>query len=304
VGPHGAHGRQDALTLDALTLPEPAALDAPAREPVVVGVDGSALSLSAVRLAAREAARHRRALRIVHSFNWEADQAELPAVDLRHPAEHVVERAIAVGAEAAPDVPISGAIIEGPAVTTLLRESGDAALLAIGDGGLAGCTCVPVDATAVQIAARAGCSVLVVRENPQPPGPVLVGVDGSTTCRAALELAFDTAARREAELVVVQAWDPVEPPAGGEAGITARLTATLEPMRREYPTVPVASRVLAGDPKDVLVHESRTAELVVASARGDQPWRGMLGAVSQALLYHSPAPVIIVRGAHELYIQE
>jgi nucleotide-binding universal stress UspA family protein len=304
VGQHGAHGRQDALTLDALTLPEPAALDAPAREPVVVGVDGSPLSLSAVRLAAREAAKHGRALRIVHSFNWEPEPGVMPTVELRQPAEHMIERAIAVGAEAAPEVPISGAIVEGPAVTTLLRESGDAVLLAIGDGCLAERTCVPLDATALQIAARAGCSVLVARENPPPPGPVLVGVDGSETCQAALELAFDAAARRAAELIVVWAWDPVEPPASGEAGITARLTAALEPMRHKYPMVPVVPRVLAGDPKDVLVQQSRTAELVVASARGEQPWRGMLGAVSQALLYHSPVPVIIVRGAHEVYVQE
>ena len=38
--------------------------------PVVVGVDGSASALDAVRLAAREAARRERELRIVHAFIW------------------------------------------------------------------------------------------------------------------------------------------------------------------------------------------------------------------------------------------
>ncbi|MFD0820523.1 universal stress protein, partial [Micromonospora zhanjiangensis] len=249
-------------------------------------------------------ARHRRALRIVHCFNWEPDPRVDPTTDLRQPAEEVIAQAVATGSEEAPQVPVAGAIVEGPALTTLLRESGDAALLAIGDGGLPERVCVPLDATALQIAARAGCSVLVAREHTRPTGQILVGVDGSETCQAALELAFETAAWRDAELVVVQAWDPDARPPGGEAHLAARFDAALEPMRRRYPTVRVTPRVLPGEPKDVLVEQSRTAELAVASARGEQPWRGMLGAVSQALLYHSPAPVLIVRGPHEVYVQE
>ncbi|MEV1147848.1 universal stress protein, partial [Micromonospora sp. NPDC049799] len=38
--------------------------------PVVVGVDGSAAALDAVRVAAREAAYRQRPLRVVHAFIW------------------------------------------------------------------------------------------------------------------------------------------------------------------------------------------------------------------------------------------
>jgi nucleotide-binding universal stress UspA family protein len=279
------------------------ALRGPVDAPVVVGVDGSELALAAVRLAAREAAALRRTLRIVHVFNWSPDPARPPAGERRVPARRVTARATAAAAEAAPGVSVTCGLVEGPPVTTLLRESGAAVLLAIGDGGLGRCACVPLDATALQITARAGCTVLVARPTAAPTGPVLVGVDGSSGARLALDFAFDTAARRGADLLAVRAWDPVESPAGTEAGVTLQLAAALEPYQRAYPSVRANARVVTGDPKTVLMERSRSAQLVVTSARGEQPWRGMLGAVSQALLYHSPAPTAVVRHAHGLYVQ-
>lgn len=59
----------------------------------------------------------------------------------------------------------------------------------------------------------------------------------------------------------------------------------------------------SGDSKQILIDESRSAEVVVVSMRGEQPSRSMLGALSQALLYHSPTPVVIVRTPHGLYVQ-
>ena len=100
-------------------------------------------------------------------------------------------------------------------------------------------------------------------------------------------------------MIAVRAWDSVLAPEGTEAGVAELLaTAVLRGQRRRPGTdVEVEARVRIGDPKLVLVEESAGAELVVASARGDEPWRGMLGAVSQALLFHCAAPVVIVRGA-------
>ena len=83
---------------------------------------------------------------------------------------------------------------------------------------------------------------------------------------------------------------------GVRATVADALTDTITGYRRRYPAVAVEYRRIAGEPQDVLIELSRSAELVVVGARGDEPWRGMLGEVSQSLLYHSPAPVLVVRG--------
>jgi nucleotide-binding universal stress UspA family protein len=309
----------------------------PASAPVVVGVDDSRLGLAAVRLAAREAALHSSPLRIVHSFNWTPEPGVFPETELRDPAERVIANAIAAARETEPGIEISSALIEGPALTTLLRESGSAALTVIGDGGLVNYDGVPAETLAVQIAARAGSTVLVARENPPPPGPILVGVDNSPSSDPTLEFAFDAAARRGVELIIARVLDPLErpdpPKVAAETAATAttttepaveteteteaevveadavaaageQLAEAVAPWQQKYPAVQVSQRVCTGDPKTALIEESRRARLAVVSARGDQPWRGMLGAVSQALLYHSPAPVAVVRSSHGLYIQE
>lgn len=283
-----------------------AAVSAPPEALVVVGVDDSRLSMTAVRLAAREAALHSRPLRLVHAFNWVADPSEPMPGEPRRPAEELLVRAVAVASEAEPGVETSAALIEGPVITTLLRESGSAALLVIGDGGLAVNPDVPADsgATAVQVTARAGCSVLVVREKVRSTGPVLVGVDGSASSLSALDFAFDTAARHATDLLVIQVWDPDEVTGGPPPEAANQLAEVVAPWHRKYPSVRVDQQTRAGDPESALVQETRRARFVVVSARGDEPWRGMLGSVSQAMLYHSAAPVVVVRSSRGLYIQE
>ncbi|MFK3980707.1 universal stress protein [Micromonospora sp. NPDC050397] len=271
--------------------------------PVVVGVDDSTQSLTAARLAAKEAAAHHRPLRIVHAFNWLADPSSPLEGELRDPAERLLNRAARAATEAEPNVRLSCALIEGPALTTLLRESGSAALLVMGDGGLAGQTAVPIEALSVQIAARAGCSVLVVREQSPPAGPVLVGIDCGAGTPTALTFAFDAAAWRPAELVVLRVWEADDPSEEPDPSVAEELAEAVAPWQERCPEVRVTQRVRAGDSKQILLDESREAGVVVVSMRGEQPSRSMLGALSQTLLYHSPAPVVIVRTPHELYVQ-
>ena len=279
-------------------------MSAPTSAPVVVGVDDSRLGLSAVRLAAREAAMHDRPLRIVHSFNWTAEPELPPETELRGPTERLIAEAVETASRTEPTIEISSALIEGPALTTLLRESGSAALTVLGDGNLSEWEYVPPESLAVQLAARAGSTVLVAREIARPTGPVLVGVDGSLGSQAALDFAFDAATRRKADLIALWVWDPVDRPEGAQPETEEALAEALAPWQQKYPSVRVVQRVLSGEPTEVMVEQSREVELSVVSARGEQPWRGMLGAVSQSMLYHSPAPVVIVRSNHELYIQE
>lgn len=264
---------------------------APTDAAVLVGL-GTERNLPVVRLAAQEAAAHGRPLCLLHAFDWAA-ALEAPSVaGPRADAEELISQATQAANEVEPALPVSGEILEGALVPTLVRRSESAFLLAVGDGGMAASgECVAVDAPAVQLAARAGCPVLVVRRDPPPQGPVLVGVDGSDSSQAALEWAFECAAGREARLLAVRVVEPEDgdEDAGPLVGMVAR-------SAQRFPSVATECHTIRGDPGTVLVEQSRSAQVVLVASRGDEPWRGMLGAVSQALLYHSPAPLIVVRG--------
>ncbi|MBQ1073553.1 universal stress protein [Micromonospora sp. C31] len=266
---------------------------APTDAAVLVGL-GTERNLSLVRLAAQEAATHGRPLCLLHAFDW-AGALEAPSVaGSREHAEELIARATEIANEVEPSLPVSGEIVEGALVATLVRRSESAFLLAVGDGGMARSDeCVSVDAPAVQLAARAGCPVLVARREPPPQGPVLVGVDGSDSSQAALEWAFGCAAGRAARLLVVRV---VEPEAEADAEDPERLAGMVARSAHRFPSVAAECHTIRGDPGAVLVEQSRSAQVVLVAARGDEPWRGMLGAVSQTLLYHSPAPLIVVRG--------
>ncbi|GGM35548.1 universal stress protein [Micromonospora sonchi] len=259
--------------------------------PLLVGV-GPEDAPAVVRLAARMAAGYGRGLHLLHSFNWAAMQA--PAVSgSRADAEELIAQATAAARESEPGVPVTTEIAEGSAVANLVRRSGSAFLLAIGDGGMAHCErCIPADSPAVQVAARADCPVLITRRKPPPRGPVLVGLDGSTSSEIALTWAFAYAARLGARLLAV--WVVAGDGKVEEAG--DRLRHLVARCGAGHPDVAVECHAVRGDPGGVLVDQSRSAQLAMVAARGDEPWRGMLGAVSQSLLYHAPAPVIVVRG--------
>jgi nucleotide-binding universal stress UspA family protein len=278
--------------------------------PVVAALGSPEAALQVARAAAREAADHGRALVLLHSLIWSTTPGRPPVAGPRDEAENLLERAAAVAAEVAPALPVSGEIVEGAPLAALVRRSESAFLVAVGDGGMSHCAgCVPSDAPAVQLAARAGCPVLVVRHEPAPQGPVLVGVDGSPSSWTALGFAFGCADRRSARLLALRV---TEPPRGGPPGGSAAtgsvggpetdddahaaLAEAVARCGRRHPSVAAECHVVVGDPGGVLVDQSRSAQLAIVGARGDEPLRGMLGPVSQTLVYHSPAPVIVVRG--------
>ncbi|MFI6819657.1 universal stress protein [Micromonospora sp. NPDC050187] len=274
-------------------------MSAAADAPVVVGVSGSEESLPVVRLAAREAAEHGRRLCVLHAFNWEAALAAPSLAGARAEAERGLTRAVEVAGRVAPDLPVDAHVVEGAAVAALLRQSESAFLVVVGDGGMAARDCVSPEAAAVQVASRAGCPTLVARLDPPPEGPVLVGLDGSPTSRFALDFAFDCATRHDGRLRAVRVVEPDD-----DAERAGRDVGDLLAERGErHRTVTVEREVVLGDPGQVLIDQSRSARLVVVGTRGDQPWRGLLGAVSQSLLYHAPAPVVFIRGVTDVPLE-
>ncbi|MCW3843088.1 universal stress protein [Micromonospora yasonensis] len=282
---------------------------------VVVGVDGSEPALRAVRLAAAEATRRHRPLRVVHGFIWPllrvpvtAPAGGPPGSGLRHQAEELVAAAVAEAKAAVPGLPVSGEIIDGEASAALLGEAPTAAMIVVGDRGLGGFAALVVGSVAIQVAAYADCPVLVARGADRTTGPVVVGVDGSALSRAAVEFAAGEAAIRATRLHGVHAYthpassgpgdmQPLVYEEGQLRGEEDRILAeSLTGLDERWPEVPVTREVVHGRPVPVLTEASRTAQLVVVGAQGRSELTGLLlGSVSQGVLHHADCPVAVVR---------
>ncbi|MFI7491003.1 universal stress protein [Micromonospora echinaurantiaca] len=282
---------------------------------VVVGVDGSQSALRAVRLAAAEADRRNRPLRVVHGFIWPLLHVPLrapaggpPGSGLREQAERLVAEAVAEAEAAVPGLRISGEIIDGEAAAVLLGESPAAAMVVLGDRGLGGFSALLVGSVAVQVASYADCPVLVARGTDRADGPIVVGVDGSEMSRLAAEFAVEEASVRGAEVLALHAYrHPVSTGPGDmqplvyddselrteEERLVAEVTAGLADR---WPDVPITRRTVRGRPAPVLTDASRQAQLVVVGRQGRGEFTGLLlGSVSQAVLHHADCPVAVVR---------
>lgn len=282
---------------------------------VVVGVDGSEPSRRAVRLAAQEAARRQRPLRVVHGFIWpllrvpvSAPAGAPPGGGLRHQAEELVAAAVAEAEAAAPGLRVSGEIIDGEAAAVLLGESPAATMIVLGDRGLGGFASLVVGSVAIQVASYADCPVLVARGTARPTGPVVVGVDGSTLSRAAVDFAAEEAALRDTRLHTVHAYThpasagpgDMQPLVYEESELRGEedrvLADSLTGLAERRPDVPVTRAVVHARPAAALVDASREAQLLVVGRRGRGELTGLLlGSVSQAVLHRADCPVAVVR---------
>ncbi|MDI9833112.1 universal stress protein [Streptomyces sp. KAU_LT] len=287
--------------------------------PVVVGVDGSPSSLTAVEAAAREARAHGVALRVVHAFGrpparipaggrpWEpASAAGVPQL-IDGTLGEAEERARA----AAPGVEAAHEVVVGDPVEVLEIESRTASMIVVGSRGLSRFGALMVGSTAGQLAAHASCPVLVVRGDPRPAGPVLLGVDGSPAARGAVEFAFSEASRHGTDLIALHVWSnrterayasPADPPFvtydegrlhDEEERVLAEALGGLGDL---YPDVRVERRLVRGRVRHTLIEAGADAGLLVVGARGRGGFAGLLlGSVSQAVLHHAPCPVAVVR---------
>ncbi len=138
---------------------------------------------------------------------------------------------------------------------------------------------------------------------------VVVGVDGSPTSAMAMAWAARYARAMGATVRAVLAWH--YPAAAGPAPIgvaPAVVAGDIEQARREDlekaiaatfgdpPSVKVEPKVVYGHPSQVLIDESRDADLLVVGSRGHGGFTGMLlGSVSTHCVTHAACPVTVVR---------
>ena len=289
---------------------------------VVVGVDGSASSLAAVEAAAREARWRGAGLRLVHAFIWPAMHVPLDPSPLGPPEgglRNMVERLLAEAEESAravaPEVAVTRAVVTGEPLTVLEAQSRAAQLVVVGSRGMGGFVGLMVGSTAVHLAAHGRCPVLVVREQGQRTGPIVVGVDGSSDGAGAVDFAFAEAALRGVDMVALHAWttwnasmpaprDAAAPYANEPGALAAQeerlLSEVIAGHQETYPGVSVKREVVHGGTREALIEASRTAQLLVVGARGRGGFAGLLlGSVRQAMLHHAHCPVAVVRRSED-----
>lgn len=125
--------------------------------------------------------------------------------------------------------------------------------------------------------------------------PVVVGVDGSTSSLAAIDLAFAEADAARVELVAVEVRRPRDaawPEFLEDAGL--HLSELMAGRRGRYPDAKVRHEILSGDPALVLASASRHARCLVVGTRGRGGFRGMLvGSTSRALVNHTDCPLLV-----------
>ncbi|MPZ81792.1 MAG: universal stress protein [Actinophytocola sp.] len=285
---------------------------------VVVGVDGSASALQAVRWAAKVAIRDRVPLRLVHAYELPLGlpsgiTLQKSLLDgMREQGRRWLSETRKAAAEIDPALPVEIVLEAMPVANALIHESDNASMLVLGTRGLSALTGLLVGCTSVAVAGRAHSPVVIVRgvaadRPPLDTGPVVVGVDGTEVSEAAVAFAFAEACARGTYLVAVHAWT--------ESLFALSLSGTNAPLdltrlaqeadetiaerlagwQEKYPDVRIQREVVHDRPGRALRRCSPTAQLVVVGRRGRGAFRSLvLGSTSQNLLHHAQCPVAVV----------
>jgi len=280
--------------------------------PIIVASDGSARSAAAIQWALHEGERRKLPVCLAYVLDPESRRSGLgaagPVADVRSEAEASMRR---LAAEAYDwgrlGIEVTGVVLDGPVARALCHRSSAASMIVVGDRGVGGFTGLRLGSVSLEVAAHAGCPVVVVRGELHVPDrrPVVVGVDDAPEARLAVQFAFEEAAIRGVGLVAVRAcsareWRPDDETDGGpgQPPVAAqRLVAeAVTCWHDRYPSVDVTSRLMPVTATHALTLASHGAQLVVVGSRGSGGLAGLpLGAVSQQVLQHALCSVMVVR---------
>ncbi|MFC0451659.1 universal stress protein [Rhodococcus jostii] len=287
------------------------------RNSVVVGVDGSDSSKSAVRVAAELATERGLNLKIIHALDFAPYGFGGPYMDSGGVYEWVEASGKAILAEAQeqafavnPIIDVHTELSIGSSAQWLVDLSENARVVVVGASGVGAAATALLGNTAINVTSHAHCPVVVVRGDAHEGGPVVVGVDGSLTSERAISVAFQEASLRNAPLVAVHVWSDLGPtafedpraaalvPQGLEEDEHAVLAESLAGWQEKYPDVLVTREVYIDNPRARLLEWSKKAQLLVVGSRGRGGFKGMLlGSTSNSLVGGAHCPVVVVRPA-------
>jgi nucleotide-binding universal stress UspA family protein len=188
----------------------------------------------------------------------------------------------------------------GPAAEVLCECSRAAEMVVVGSRGHGTLPGLRLGSVPWQLAAHACGRVVVVRDADlpanRPPGPVVLGADGSAAGQAATVFAFEEAALRDVPLVTMCALADAPGRLGEWHRIEEDFGHVVSREAKEHPEVSVVRQVLPGAPRAALLSAAADAQLLVVGARGRGGFDEMgLGSIAQAVLLYAPGPVAVIR---------
>lgn len=269
---------------------------------IVVGYDGSSDSELALSWADELAVERGRPLRVVIS---EVDQTQILEVT----SEWHITKIAQLEADArdrlvdshADDVGVE--VVGKPPALALIEASEAASAVVVGARGHGRLSGVLLGSVSQHVTRHAACPVIVTRQPHHPDADrIVVGIDGSTGCREALEFAFDHASRNALSLTAIHAWRNAGYGYGSQTLVDEIeaaervLAESLAGFAEAYPDVKVEPEAIPVPPQRALADASQAAALVVVGSRGLGAFAGLLlGSVSQSVLHHAQCSVAVVR---------
>jgi nucleotide-binding universal stress UspA family protein len=134
---------------------------------------------------------------------------------------------------------------------------------------------------------------------------VVVGIDGSAASFEALEWAAHQADMTNASLEIVMTWNwpmtygwavPIPEGYDPEQDVRKALEQVETDVRTKHAKIEITARVLQGHPAQILVEESKGADLLVVGSRGHGEFVGMvIGSVSEYCATNAHCPVLVHR---------
>ncbi len=201
-------------------------------------------------------------------------------------------RAAAAQLRAVPETPVEA----------LTVGAGDAAIVVVGAHHMH--PLLPLGSVTARVIGAARCPIAVVRSwTPVRTGKIVVGVDGSAASRRALRWALTHAGRTGAKVEALLAWQwqpefAVYPYSRPFAVLNDEHEALLQAEVASLPAELaglVHGRTADGRPADCLLEAAENADLLVVGSHGHGPVAGrLLGSVSQRVVRHSAAPVVVL----------
>ncbi len=297
--------------------------------PIVVGVDGSTASESALDWAAEQAQLSGAQLRIVlvrpHPIPVTAMAPvpvwPWPVIHQRNEqdvAEAKAMLAIIVAATipAADELDIEIDVIDGPTGSSLIEVATqvEASMIVVGRRGIGGFKRLLLGSVSEEVSTYAPCPVVIAQSNSLRSDPVvLVGVDGSTGGDLAFRWAAAQARVTKSRLHVVLTWEPPQVAPDSLAGSLQSIGPDLDELEARERSL--LADVLARCAQDLVgvnvTPELRTgyaseqltqaaselhARLLVVGSRGLGGFSSMLvGSVAHQCLRHANCPVAVVR---------